>query len=215
MVREQIEARGIHDPELLRALLTVPRHEFLDDPASLPDAYADRALAIASGQTMSQPYVVAAMTQAARPRRADGWKGAHVLEIGTGSGYQAAVLAELGARVLSIERHEELAAAAQQRLREAGYGADRVEVRVGDGTQGAPGAAPFDAILVTAAGPAVPAPLVAQLSPEGGILVMPVGSRDAQHLTVVERRGDEVTERPTERVVFVPLIGEHGFRDEG
>jgi protein-L-isoaspartate(D-aspartate) O-methyltransferase len=214
MVREQIEARGIRNPELIRALLTVPRHAFLDDPAMRPDAYADRALAIASGQTISQPYVVAAMTDAARPHRASGWRGARVLEIGTGSGYQAAVLAELGARVVTIERHADLATHARQRLLEAGYGGDRVEVRVGDGTQGAPDAAPFDAILVTAAGPAVPGPLVAQLSPDGGILVMPVGTRATQRLTVVERRGDVVAERPTEQVVFVPLIGEHGFHEE-
>lgn len=215
MVREQIEARGIHDPELLRALLTVPRHVFLGDPESRGEAYADRALSIGSGQTISQPYVVAAMTDLARPTRPDGWHDARVLEIGTGSGYQAAVLAELGARVTTIERHPDLAASAQQRLREVGYGADRVEVRVGDGTHGAPDAAPFDAILVTAAGPTIPDPLVAQLHTEGGILVIPIGSREAQQLTVVRRRGDEVTVRPTEHVVFVPLIGEHGFPDDG
>ena len=211
MVREQIEARGIRDVELIRALLTVPRHAFLAEPATTPDAYADRALSIGSGQTISQPYVVAAMTAAARPSRPDGWGGARVLEIGTGSGYQAAILAELGARVVSIERHPALATHAQQRLQEHGYGPDQVEVRVGDGTVGAPDAAPFDAILVTAAGPGIPGPLVAQLSTGGGILVMPVGSRESQQLTVVERRGDAVTERATEHVVFVPLIGEHGF----
>ena len=215
MVREQIEARGIHDPELLHALLTVPRHAFLGDPATRADAYADRALGIGSGQTISQPYVVAAMTDAARPARPGGWRDARVLEIGTGSGYQAAVLAELGAHVTTIERHPELAARAQQRLREVGYGADRVEVRVGDGTHGAPDASPFDAILVTAAGPMIPDPLVAQLHPDGGVLVIPIGSREAQQLTVVQRRGGEVTVRPTEHVVFVPLIGEHGFPNDG
>lgn len=208
MVHEQIEARGISDPELIRALLSVPRHVFLDDPATIPDAYADRALGIGSGQTISQPYVVAAMTDAARPAR--GWQGARVLEVGTGSGYQAAVLAELAADVTSIERHVELAIGAKGRLRAAGY-AKRVRVVVGDGTRGLPQAAPFDAILVSAGGPRVPAPLIEQLHPDGGRLVMPVGTRDGQRLTIVERHGDEVNERQTERVVFVPLIGEHGF----
>jgi protein-L-isoaspartate(D-aspartate) O-methyltransferase len=210
MVHDQIEARGIRDPELIRALLTVPRHRFLDDPATIRDAYADRALAIGSGQTISQPYVVAAMTDAARPTR--GWRGAHVLEVGTGSGYQAAILAELGADVTSIERHAELARQAKDRLRAAGYG-ERVRIVVGDGTRGLPESAPFDAILVTAGGPEIPSPLVEQLHPGGARLVMPVGDRDTQTLTLVERHGPEITTRETERVVFVPLIGEHGFDD--
>lgn len=210
MVAEQIEARGIRDPELIRALLSVPRHAFVDAGTSPDDAYADRAVGIGSGQTISQPYVVAAMTEAARPGRPDGWHGARVLEIGTGSGYQAAILAELGARVISIERHPDLAASATQRLREAGYGPDAVEVRVGDGTRGAPGDAPFDAILVTAGGPTIPEPLVEQLSTSGGRLVIPVGERSSQELTVVERRGAQLTTETIDRVVFVPLIGEHG-----
>jgi protein-L-isoaspartate(D-aspartate) O-methyltransferase len=148
------------------------------------------------------------MTQAAEPPR--GWRGARVLEVGTGSGYQSAVLAELGADVTSIERHATLAADASARLDATGYG-DRVRVAVGDGTQGLPDAAPFDAILVTAGGPAIPPPLIAQLGRDGGRLVMPVGVREGQTLTLVERRGDEVTMRQIERVVFVPLIGEHGF----
>ena len=130
--------------------------------------------------------------------------------MGTGSGYQSAVLAELGADVTSIERHDTLAADARARLRATGYG-DRVRVVVGDGTHGLPEAAPFDAILVTAGGPAIPPPLIAQLGRDGGRLVMPVGTREGQTLTLVERRGDEVTMRQIERVVFVPLIGEHGF----
>lgn len=211
MVHEQIEGRGLRDPELIRAFLTVPRHAFVGATAN-PHAYEDRALGIGSGQTISQPYVVAAMTDAARPRgRAEGWRGARVLEIGTGSGYQAAVLAELGARVVSIERHTALAREAEARLREAGYGPETVEVRVADGTVGAPDAAPYDAILVTAASPAVPEPLVAQLSEAGGRLVIPIGGRESQVLTVVERHGDEVSSERIEQVVFVPLIGEHGF----
>ncbi len=208
MVREQIEARGLRAPELLRAFLTVPRHAFVDDPAAVPDAYADRALAIGSGQTISQPYVVAAMTDAARPPR--GWRGAHVLEVGTGSGYQAAILAELGAEVTSIERHTALAAAATARLATAGYG-ERVRIVVGDGTRGLPEGAPYEAILVTAGGPEIPTPLVEQLHPDGGRLVVPVGDREGQTLTVVVRQGADVTATETERVVFVPLIGEHGF----
>ncbi len=207
MVEEQIRDRGITDPELLRALSAVPRHAFVG-PDEMAAAYSDRALGIGSGQTISQPYVVAAMTRAAQPSR--GWRGARVLEVGTGSGYQAAVLAELAAQVTSIERHDRLATEATRRLRAAGYG-ERVRVVVGDGTAGLPDEAPFDAILVTAGGPAIPPPLIEQLSRDGGRLVMPVGTREGQMLTLVERRGHEVTMRQIERVVFVPLIGAHGF----
>ena len=211
MVHQQIEARGLTDPELIRALLTVPRHHFVAGTGA-GSAYEDRALGIGSGQTISQPYVVAAMTDAGRPRhRPDGWRGARALEIGTGSGYQAALLAELGARVVTIERHADLAREAEARLTDAGYGPDQVEVRVADGTHGAPDAAPFDPILVTAASPTLPEPLVAQLSEAGGRLVIPIGGRESQVLTVVERHGDEVERRRIEQVVFVPLIGEHGF----
>lgn len=203
MVAQQIEARGLRDPELLRAFRTVPRHRFVE----VAGAYADRALPLGSGQTISQPFVVAAMTDAARP--ASGWQGARVLEIGTGSGYQAAILAELGAEVLSIERHEELAEVARRRLEEAGHAS--VRVVVGDGTRGAAEDAPFDAILVTAAGPSIPQPLLDQLRADGGKLVMPLGSREHQLITVVTRRGDEFEAEEGEPVVFVPLIGEHGF----
>jgi protein-L-isoaspartate(D-aspartate) O-methyltransferase len=205
MVRDQIAARGLTDPELLRALAVVPRHRFVDSP----DPYGDQALPIRDGQTISQPYVVAAMTDAARPP--GGWKGANVLEIGTGSGYQAAVLAELGANVTTVERFPELARRAGERLREAGY--DRVKVVVGDGTHGVPEGGPYDVVLVTAAGPSVPQPLLEQLNPDGGKLVMPVGSRTHQWLTVVERHGDDLVSRQREPVVFVPLIGEHGFEE--
>ena len=211
MVHEQIEARGIRDPELLNALLTVPRHAFVDDA----EPYGDHALSIGSGQTISQPYVVAVMTDAARPTRPGGWRDARVLEIGTGSGYQAAILATLGARLTTIERHADLAASATGRLRAAGHDMTRVEVRIADGSHGAPDAAPFDAILVTAASPSVPAPLVEQLAERGGKLVIPLGGRESQMLTVVQRWGDDVSERAIERVVFVPLVGEHGFAPGG
>ncbi len=203
MVRTQIASRGLTDPELLRAFRTVPRHLFV----ASQDPYSDRALGIGSGQTISQPYVVAAMTTQARPPV--GWRDARVLEIGTGSGYGAAILAELGAQVVSMERHAALAAEALERLRYAGY--PTVRVVVGDGTAGFPDAAPYDAILVTAAGPEIPQPLLDQLLADGGRLVMPVGTRDQQWLTVVERHGEATTRRETEPVVFVPLVGEHGF----
>jgi protein-L-isoaspartate(D-aspartate) O-methyltransferase len=203
MVHNQIASRGIGDPELLRAFATVARHDFVQ----LGSPYADEALPLPAGQTISQPYIVALMTDAARPAR--GWQGAGVLEIGTGSGYQAAILAELGAKVISVERHAELSESAARSLADAGY--DDVQLVVGDGTHGWPAGAPYDAIIVTAAGPSVPQPLLDQLSPEGGKLVMPVGSRVHQELTVVERRGEEFIRSGRDPVVFVPLIGEHGF----
>jgi protein-L-isoaspartate(D-aspartate) O-methyltransferase len=208
MVRDQIEARGIRDPELLRAFRSVPRHAFVEGPA----AYEDRALPLHSGQTISQPYVVAAMTAAATPGRPGGWRDARVLEVGTGSGYQAAILAELGADVTSIERHPRLSHTAERRLREAGY--ENIRLTIGDGTRGHPAGAPYDAILVTAAGPSVPQPLLEQLRPDGGRLVMPVGTRELQAITLVERQGSELISRRLEQVAFVPLLGEYGFREE-
>ena len=205
MVAEQLEARGIRDPELLRAFGTVERHRFVEGD----EAYGDHALPVGSGQTISQPYVVAVMTDAATPP--GGWRDAAVLEVGTGTGYQAAILAEMGAWVTTIERHEPLARTARQRLAEAGVG-DRVQVIVGDGTQGWPEHAPYRSILVTAGGPSVPPPLLEQLDRSGGRLVMPVGGRDHQLLTLVVRDGDELTTTELEPVVFVPLIGEHGHR---
>jgi protein-L-isoaspartate(D-aspartate) O-methyltransferase len=203
MVRTQLEQRGIRDPEVLAAMRRVPRHLFVDSSS----AYDDRALPLEHGQTISQPFVVALMTQLARPPR--GWPGARVLEVGTGSGYQAAVLAELGASVVSVERDPTLSATAAANLEAAGY--QGVLTEVGDGTQGWPAGAPYDAILVTAAGPSIPTPLREQLALDGGRMVIPVGEREGQWLTVVERHGDEWTQQPMERVVFVPLIGAHGY----
>jgi protein-L-isoaspartate(D-aspartate) O-methyltransferase len=207
MVATQLEARGIRDPEVLRAFRTVPRHAFVDEP----DPYGDHALPVGAGQTISQPYVVARMTTAARPP--EGWRGASVLEIGTGSGYQAALLAELGARLTTIERHASLADEARRRLEEHGYGPDRVEVLVGDGTEGWTARAPYRSILVTAGGPSVPQPLLEQLDRDGGRLVMPVGDRRHQVLTLVERDGSDLTSTDLEPVVFVPLIGHYGVRE--
>ncbi len=203
MVHEQIASRGLTDPELLRAFATVPRHVFVESGSP----YADEALPLPVGQTISQPYIVALMTDAARP--AAGWHGARVLEIGTGSGYQAAILAELGAEVISVERHAELSERAGMHLADAGY--DGVRLVVADGTLGWPAGAPYNAVIVTAAGPSVPQPLVEQLSAEGGKLAMPVGTRVHQELTVVERRGSELVSSRRDPVVFVPLIGEFGF----
>lgn len=207
MVANQLEARGILDREVLRAFGAVERHLFVDGA----EPYGDHALPVGSGQTISQPYVVAMMTSAATP--VGGWRGASVLEVGTGSGYQAAILAELGAVVTSIERHAGLAGAARQRLTEAGYG-ETVEVIVGDGTRGWDANAPYRSILVTAGGPSVPKPLLSQLDAEGGRLVMPVGDREHQDLTLVTRRGDEYRTIGLDPVVFVPLIGEHGYSAE-
>jgi protein-L-isoaspartate(D-aspartate) O-methyltransferase len=209
MVATQLEARGIHDPELLRAFRAVPRHAFVEDEGLVDEAYADRALPAAEGQTMSQPYVVATMTVAARPPNDAGYRGARVLEIGTGSGYAAAILAELGAEVTSIERHAALSRSARERLATTGYG-DAVQLEIGDGTQGWAPNAPYRSILVTAGGPRIPQPLIDQLDPHSGRLVLPVGGREHQVLTLVERRGDDLTRRELEGVVFVPLIGTFG-----
>jgi len=206
MVAEQLEARGITDPEVLRAFRTVPRHAFVDGD----QPYGDHAMPVGSGQTISQPYIVARMTQVGRPR--GGWEGARTLEIGTGSGYQAAILSELGADVTTIERHASLADDARHRLTDAGY--DGVEIVVGDGTEGWPERGPYRSILVTAGGPSVPQPLVEQLHPDGGRLVMPVGGREHQLLTLVERNGDDLRSTELEPVVFVPLIGRYGVRDD-
>jgi protein-L-isoaspartate(D-aspartate) O-methyltransferase len=209
MVAEQLEARGIRDLDLLEAFRTVPRHAFVEGN----DPYGDHAMPVGAGQTISQPYVVGRMTSAGRPTGPMGWRGAPVLEIGTGSGYQAAILAELGATVTTMERHASLADEARTRLDAAGYGPDRVRIVVGDGTEGWPDGAPYRSILVTAAGPSVPEPLLEQLDPDGGRLVMPVGDRSHQFLTLVTRHGSEIERTILDPVVFVPLIGRHGVQD--
>ncbi len=206
MVAEQLEARGISDPEVLEAFRTVPRHSFVEGD----EPYGDHAMPVGSGQTISQPYIVARMTQLGRPR--GGWTGAKTLEIGTGSGYQAAILSQLGADVTTIERHASLANDARRRLNTAGY--DSIQIEVGDGTEGWPAGAPYRSILVTAGGPSVPQPLLEQLHPDGGRLVMPVGGREHQLLTRVERSGDELHSTELEPVVFVPLIGRYGLRGD-
>ncbi len=205
MVERQIERRGVRDARVLEAMRRVPRERFV--PEGQRDfAYEDSPLPIEEGQTISQPYIVARMVEAARVGAGD-----RVLEIGTGSGYAAAVLAEVAGRVYTIERHEPLANLARDRIEALGIG--NVRFRVGDGSLGWPDAAPFDAIVVAAAGPRVPHALREQLA-QGGRLVMPVGERDgSQRLVRVTRvRGDEYVEEALEDVRFVPLIGEGGWR---
>lgn len=203
MVQEHVLARGITDPRVVAAMEKVPRHRFVDE-ALADRAYSDRALPIGEKQTISQPYVVARSIAAAKLTGAE-----RVLEIGAGSGYQAAVLAECARRVYTIERIPSLATRARTILEDLGYG--NVVVRLSDGTEGWKDQAPFDAILVAAGAPAIPAPLVAQLS-EGGRLIIPLdrAGEEGQTLTVVERHGEEVVSTPLDEVVFVPLIGRHG-----
>ena len=197
MVADQIVARGVRGPVTLRALRKVPRHRFV--PARYAgEAYGDHPLSIGHGQTISQPYIVAFMTEALGLEG-----GERVLEVGTGSGYQAAVLAEIAAEVYTIEIVEPLAREAEARLAVLGY--QNVHARAGDGYAGWPDAAPFDGILVTAAAPRIPEPLKQQLK-DGGRLVVPVGE-GVQELTVVTRRGDSFQEQRLIPVRFVPMTG--------
>jgi len=203
MVARHLRARGVEDERVLSAMATVPREAFLDE-RQRDVAYADEALPIESGQTISQPYVVARMTELLDPQPGD-----RILEIGTGSGYQAAILASLGARVTSIERHAQLAEHARERLARLMPDAP-IDIRVGDGTLGEPDGAPWDGIIVTAAAPTIPGSLREQLG-DGAHLVIPVGTRTRQDLIVVTRRGDDWLEHSDGAVVFVPLVGRHGF----
>ncbi|MHB8772636.1 MAG: protein-L-isoaspartate(D-aspartate) O-methyltransferase [Syntrophales bacterium] len=197
MVRTQIAERGVADPAVLKAMGAVQRHRFV--PAGqLGDAYDDRPLPIGYGQTISQPYIVAAMTESIRPR-----SDHKVLEVGTGSGYQAAVLAEIVAQVFTVEIIPELGKTARERLQEMGY--RNVAVRVADGYDGWPEEAPFDAIVVTAAAEYIPPPLLGQLR-EGGRMIIPVGAPFfTQMLTLVEKRGGQTTTRQLMPVRFVPF----------
>jgi protein-L-isoaspartate(D-aspartate) O-methyltransferase len=196
-----IESRGVTDQALLQAMLRIDRHAFVSGPFA-SRAYEDSALPIGEGQTISQPYTVAFMTEALHVA-----KGDKVLEVGTGSGYQAAVLAELGARVFSIERNLNLLAGARRVLDAEGY---RVATKGGDGTIGWQEFAPYNGIIVTAGAPEVPQTLLDQLA-EGGRLVIPVGSRTSQSLLIITRQGDSFPRREAEGFKFVPLIGKMGW----
>ena len=202
MVDRQLAARSITDVRVLNAMRNVPRHLFV--PEHLRDyAYEDRPLEIGLGQTISQPYMVAFMTQLLNLRPTD-----RVLEVGTGSGYQAAILGCLAQRVESLERIEPIGRAAAALLRELGYG--NIDVHIADGTLGWLENAPYDAIIVTAAGPSVPDTLKAQLA-EGGRLVCPIGPRDMQRLVRLTRHESSFREEESIACVFVPLIGDEGW----
>ncbi len=207
MVRLQIEARDVRDARVISAMRAVPRHLFV--PAdSRASAYEDRPIPIGHGQTISQPYIVAFMTESLELRG-----GERVLEIGTGSGYQTAVLAEICASVFSIERVPELAARARQVLEDLGYG--NVSLRTGDGSSGWPEQAPFDRILVTAAAPSVPPALRDQMA-DNAVLVLPVGDRRGmQELVVARRVGSTLSVQHSIGCRFVPLIGTGGFPETG
>jgi protein-L-isoaspartate(D-aspartate) O-methyltransferase len=197
MVAAQIAARGVSAPRVLAAMRKVPRHLFVPEQ-SLGQAYGDHPVPIGHGQTISQPYIVAFMTEAVGLRG-----GETVLEVGTGSGYQAAILAEIAAKVYTIEIVTPLAEEARRRLQRLGY--ENVHVRDGDGYQGWPEAGPFDAIVVTAAAPRIPAPLEEQLR-DGGRLVIPLGD-DWQELVLVTRHGDDFERKRLLPVRFVPMTG--------
>ncbi|MGD1005470.1 MAG: protein-L-isoaspartate(D-aspartate) O-methyltransferase [Methanoregulaceae archaeon] len=204
MVDLQIAARGIHDPRVLSAMRETPRHLFIPPPYDRA-AYDDCPLPIGNGQTISQPYIVALMTELIHPKLGD-----NILEIGAGSGYQAMILATIVKKVTTIERISEVANLARRNL--VALHCNNVEVVIGDGTLGYPKNAPYDGIIITAATPQVPPPLIDQMA-DGGRLVAPVGGREIQELIVLEKRGGKVIQNLHGGVRFVPLIGEHGWEN--
>jgi protein-L-isoaspartate(D-aspartate) O-methyltransferase len=202
MIETQLRRRGIRDEKVLEAMFAVPRHEFVK-AAHIDAAYEDRPLPIGETETISQPYMVAAMTAAARVE-----PGEKVLEVGTGSGYQAAILAHLGARVYSIERNALLAEEARSRLARLGY--KDIEVLSGDGSEGNLAAAPYHAIIVTAGSPQAPPALLDQLA-DGGRLVIPVGGRERQDLQLIFKHGGQIVTQLLDPCQFVPLIGKQAW----
>lgn len=203
MIREQLLPRGIDDEPTLKAMREVPRHLFVDD-AMWGRAYGDYPLPIASGQTISQPFIVALMTQALRLTGME-----RILEIGTGSGYQAAVLSRICVKVFTVERIHTLLASARRNFDKLRY--YNIVAKLDDGTLGWPENGPYDAIVVTAGGPVIPVPLIDQLA-DGGRLIMPVGNQDSQILQLLTRTGEATETANLECVRFVNLIGEHGWR---
>jgi protein-L-isoaspartate(D-aspartate) O-methyltransferase len=205
MVEMQLRRRGIRDLRVLQAMLEVPRHEFVP-PDTVHLAYEDRPVPIGSSQTISQPYMVAAMTEAVQVRPGD-----RVLEIGTGAGYQAAVLDRMGAKVYTMERDFELVQEAHERLKRLGY--NGVEVVWGDGTEGHPAEAPYNAILVTAAAPQIPPPLIDQLA-QGGRMAIPTGKLFQQDMRLIVKSGDRLDTHVLDACQFVPLRGRYGWPEQ-
>jgi protein-L-isoaspartate(D-aspartate) O-methyltransferase len=205
MVESQLRARGIRDERVLAAMSHVPRHEFVAVDYR-DQVYEDHPIPIGEGQTISQPYIVAIMLQALALDSSD-----VVLEVGTGSGYLTALLAELARQIYSVERHASLARTAQATLDRLGY--INVEVLVGDGGDGFPDRSPFDAVIVSAAAPQIPPPLFEQLR-EGGRMIVPVGPPQAQELQLVDKHGGQPVVSRMEGCRFVPLIGSEGYRSE-
>ena len=205
MIEKQLRRRGISDSAVLGAMTAVPRHQFVAEELR-SRAYEDVPLPIGGGQTISQPYIVAAMTAALHLQPSD-----RVLEISTGCGFQAAVLSLLAKEVFTIERRPELASGASATLARLGYA--NAHAHCGDGTLGLPDFAPFDAILVAAAAPSVPKPLLAQLA-EGGRMILPVGDTEHQELQLIEKHGDTFPTRMLEGCRFVPLVGYHGWQEQ-
>lgn len=206
MIETQLRRRGLRDERVLEAMFEVPRHEFVA-PAYRDAAYDDRPLPIGESETISQPYMVAAMTQAGRVEPGD-----KALEVGAGSGYQAAILARLGAKVYAVERNFRLVEEARLRLSRLGYSG--IELIWGDGSEGYTPAAPYQVILVSAAAPRVPQALLDQLA-DGGRLVIPVGERDRQDLQLIFKHAGQLATRTLDPCQFVPLIGKHGWPEDG
>lgn len=202
MVRNQIESRGVSNPDVLAAMRTVPRHQFVQ-PALALHAYDDTALPIGYGQTISQPFIVARMCELLEPE-----PGMRVLEVGSGCGYQAAILSTLGCSVYGIERVREIYQQALRRMRALGL--HRVHLHCGDGTLGLATAAPFDRIIVSAGGPEIPKPLLGQLA-DGGILLIPVGAPRHQRLMRARKSGGRIQLEDFGAVIFVDLVGSHGW----
>ena len=205
MVDEQLAPRGIKNKNVLEAFSNVERHKFIPED-SRSSAYADFPVPIGEGQTISQPYIVALMTECLSLTGQE-----KVLEIGTGSGYQAAILAGLAKEVYSVERFGKLAQSAQKTLDELGY--TNIKIKVGDGTLGWPEEAPFDRIIITAASPRIPLPLTEQLK-EGGKLILPLGESFSQALTLVEKKSGKLESVQVCGCVFVPLVGKYGWETE-
>jgi protein-L-isoaspartate(D-aspartate) O-methyltransferase len=201
---DELREKGIHDERVLDAINHVPRERFLD-PVLSHRAYEDNALPIAEGQTISQPYTVAYQSEKLQLGR-----GEKVLEIGTGCGYQTAVLVEMGCRVYTIERHPKLLEIARRNLDTLGY-SDRVVSRAGDGTRGWPDFAPFDAIIVTAGAPDVPETLTKQMQNDGGRMIIPIGPLEVQTMYLIKKQNGELSGEELKDFAFVPLIGKEGW----